>query len=86
MAEEGDWRDTFCGRAAELDQLVQKYEEVAAGRGPRLAVVLGDRGMGKTRLVQELYRRLSTLHDPANYWPDASLFAGNNPPGSARSR
>ena len=34
--------------------------------------------MGKTRLVQEFYRLLKARHDTANYWPDASLFKGNN--------
>lgn len=78
MNETKDWRDTFCGRERELEALVARFEEVAGGKGPRIAVVLGDRGMGKTRLVQELYRVLATRHDPLNYWPDASLFAGNN--------
>lgn len=78
MQEPGDWRDTFCGRKEELHALVRRFEEVAAGQGPRLAVVLGDRGMGKTRLVQEFYRVLATRFDPQDYWPDASLFAGNN--------
>lgn len=73
-----DWRDVFCGRKAELQQLVDAYESVATGSGPRLAVVCADRGMGKTRLVQELYRHLSTACDPDDYWPDASLFKGNN--------
>ena len=76
--ETPDWRDTFCGRVRELDLLEAAYRAVAAGEGPKLAVVLGDRGMGKTRLVQELYRRLTTNYDPENYWPDASLFKGNN--------
>ena len=34
--------------------------------------------MGKTRLVQEFYRRLISEHDPERYWPDAALFHGNN--------
>lgn len=73
-----DWRDVFCGREEELKQLVNAYEAVAEGSGPRLAVVCADRGMGKTRLVQELYRHLATACDPDDYWPDASLFKGNN--------
>ena len=73
-----DWRDLFCGRGAELQQLEAAYRAVARGQGPRLVVVLGDRGMGKTRLVQELYRRLTTGYDPEDYWPDAALFKGNN--------
>lgn len=78
MTRPKDWRDTFCGRESELAALVSHYEDVAAGKGPRLAVVLGDRGMGKTRLVQEFYRVLATRFDPQNYWPDAKLFTGNN--------
>ena len=78
MTKNPDWREAFFGREQELQLLLRKYEEVATGQGPRLAVVLGDRGMGKTRLVQELYRKLLTLYDSENYWPDASLFAGNN--------
>ncbi|WP_211203884.1 AAA family ATPase, partial [Candidatus Accumulibacter phosphatis] len=73
-----DWRDVFCGRDVELKQLISAYDAVADGSGPRLAVVTAERGMGKTRLVQELYRILSTERDPADYWPDASLFKGNN--------
>lgn len=73
-----DWRDTFCGRKQELGHLLEAFQEVAAGEGPRLAVVLGDRGMGKTRLVQELYRTLTTTCDPDNYWPNASSFVGDN--------
>lgn len=50
--------------------MIAQFEAVKAGKGPRLAVVLGDRGMGKTRLVQEFYRHLSgEVHDPQNYWP-----------------
>lgn len=78
MTKKKDWRDTFCGRTDELGRLIKKFEEVAAGQGPRLAVILGDRGMGKTRLAQELYRILSEKYDPKNYWPDASFFFGNN--------
>ena len=73
-----DWRDIFCGRTAELDAMERAYCDVVAGHGPRCVVVLGDRGMGKTRLVQELYRILTTRYDPDDYWPDASLFRGNN--------
>jgi hypothetical protein len=78
MIPSPDWRDVFCGRDVELKQLISAYDAVADGSGPRLAVVTAERGMGKTRLVQELYRILSTERDPADYWPDASLFKGNN--------
>jgi tetratricopeptide (TPR) repeat protein len=65
-----DWRQVFCGRADELERMVSAFEEVRSGQGPRLVVVLGDRGMGKTRLAQELYRELARRHDAAGYWPD----------------
>ena len=73
-----DWRDIFCGRTAELAALEAAYRAVVAGGGPRAVVVLGERGMGKTRLMQEFYRVLTTRYDPDDYWPDASLFRGNN--------
>lgn len=78
MSNHGDWRDVFCGRKAEIAALEQSFQDVVAGNGPRLVLVLGDCGMGKTRLVQEFYRLLKMRHDTANYWPNASLFKGNN--------
>jgi DNA-binding CsgD family transcriptional regulator len=45
-------RAPFLGRASELDSLRQAYELVLAGE-PGLAVVVGDAGVGKSRLVQE---------------------------------
>ena len=43
--------------------------------GPKLAVILAESGHGKSRLVQELYLRLTADErwDPpeASYWPDA---------------
>lgn len=56
MSSSPDWRDVFCGRDDELKQLIGAYDAVTNGAGPRLAVVCAERGMGKTRLVQELYR------------------------------
>jgi tetratricopeptide (TPR) repeat protein len=67
-----EWRKIFCGRDAELKILHQKFQDVRNGKGPRFVAILGDRGMGKTRLAQEFYCELSadiTL-DPDNYWPD----------------
>jgi class 3 adenylate cyclase/DNA-binding SARP family transcriptional activator len=42
------------GRAAELARLRAVFDEVEAGGGARLAVVVGDAGIGKSRLVREL--------------------------------
>ena len=77
----------FHGRAAELAQLRCLFEECttrdpATGRfgGPRMAVVIAESGIGKTRLVQALYQQLTTdlQWDPpeVNYWPDAFNDAG----------
>lgn len=63
------------------------FERVVEGCGPELVVVLGESGLGKTRLVQEFYRSLAvaTRSDAgAGYWPsgfgdrDGDLFV--NPP------
>jgi tetratricopeptide (TPR) repeat protein len=77
----------FHGRTAELAQLRLLFEECAArdpatGRfgGPRMAVIIAESGIGKSRLVQALYQQLTTdlLWDPpeVNYWPDAFMDAG----------
>ncbi len=47
---------TFIGRAAEIDLLEQWLIEAEAGRG-RVAMVAGEPGIGKTRLMEELAGR-----------------------------
>ncbi|MCB1047774.1 MAG: ATP-binding protein, partial [Calditrichaeota bacterium] len=40
---------------------------------PQLVVLLGESGLGKTRVTQEFYNWLSMTHDasePNGYWPD----------------
>ncbi|HEU5317184.1 MAG TPA: adenylate/guanylate cyclase domain-containing protein, partial [Chloroflexota bacterium] len=48
--------EPLVGRDEELAQLVQALEDAAGGVG-RLVLVVGEAGMGKTRLVRELRRR-----------------------------
>jgi class 3 adenylate cyclase/tetratricopeptide (TPR) repeat protein len=55
----GDLRRAFVGRDAELERLLAAYREVVAHRRPRLVTILGDAGVGKTRLVRELWERLA---------------------------
>ncbi len=43
------------GRARELDWLIDRVVEVAGGR-PRVALVVGEAGIGKTRLIEQLER------------------------------
>lgn len=67
------WIPGFCGRADELGWLRAQWRQVKAGDrggGPRVAVLLGNPGRGKTRIAQEFYRFLSTHEDPHHYWPD----------------
>lgn len=75
------WAGMFCGRERELEALMATYRRVEAGDGPEVAVVLGESGLGKTRLVQEFYARLSTSIDAegeCGYWPDRMVRDGNN--------
>ncbi|MBH1943453.1 hypothetical protein I5L01_04320 [Erythrobacter sp. YJ-T3-07] len=57
------------------------YDRVAAGGGPEVEVVLGESGLGKTRLVQEFFARLSAGIDnegDGGYWPDRLVRDTNN--------
>jgi DNA-binding CsgD family transcriptional regulator/tetratricopeptide (TPR) repeat protein len=53
-------RARFLGRAPELAALGQAFERARAG-APELVVIVGDAGIGKTRLVQESCRHLDAL-------------------------
>ena len=73
--------NAFYGREQEIAWLREHFDAIATrgvdGQfpGPRMAVVLAETGLGKSRLVQELYLRLTNDErwDPpaCNYWPDA---------------
>ena len=71
----------FHGREKELAWLRSHFDAVALraadGKfsGPRMACIVGESGIGKSRLVQELYIRLANdpQWDPheVSYWPNA---------------
>lgn len=61
-----------------MKALCSAYDHVAEAGSPHFVVILGDRGMGKTRLVSEFYAFLTRERDPAHYWPDVSVFRGRN--------
>jgi DNA-binding SARP family transcriptional activator len=44
----------FVGRVQEMSALQRLWSEVRAGRGARIALVVGEAGIGKSRLVREL--------------------------------
>ncbi len=64
----------FVGRAAELERLRLGYMRMSREREPTLALVVGEAGMGKTRLVRELLDVLRTLQ------PAPEILVGRNPP------
>ncbi len=51
----------FVGREAEFTELQDRYGRVAAEGEAHLVSILGDAGVGKTRLTREMWRWLSTL-------------------------
>jgi class 3 adenylate cyclase len=52
-------RRAFVGRDADLAALEEQYASAVAERRPRLVTILGDAGVGKTRLVREFWERLA---------------------------
>ncbi len=55
------------GRVHELASLESMYETVVEEQRPRLAVLLGQAGVGKTRLVDEFVARIAPSSTPAVY-------------------
>jgi class 3 adenylate cyclase len=52
-------RRAFVGRDDELGRLMTAYRAAVEEGCPRLVTILGDAGVGKTRLVRELWERLA---------------------------
>jgi len=84
----GGLRQAFVGREHELGELQAAFERVVDGGEPQLVAVLGDAGVGKSRLARELWawlaeqepqplqrtgRCLSYGHGTA-YWPLAEVM------------
>jgi class 3 adenylate cyclase len=84
----GGLHRAFVGREVELGRLQGVYGAVAAGRGPQLVTILGDAGVGKTRLVRELWEWFAAQDSPPlrrtgrclsygqgiTYWPLAEVL------------
>jgi class 3 adenylate cyclase len=54
----------FVGRESELDLLRATFRRCASQREPALVTLLGEPGVGKTRLARELWELLSTADPP----------------------
>ena len=78
----------FVGRDGEMEVVERVYQEVVASGEPRLVTILGDAGVGKTRLVREFWERLGdrspepqrrtgrclSYGEGVTYWPLAEVL------------
>ena len=52
-----------------VKRLVDDFEHVVAGKGPKVVVLSSPPGWGKTRVTQEFYRRIAARQSMPAYWP-----------------
>ncbi len=81
-------RKAFVGRDGEMDILERAYLEVQTSGEPRLVTIIGDAGVGKTRLHREFWERLGgrspeplrrtgrclSYGEGVTYWPLAEVL------------
>ncbi|HYL39930.1 MAG TPA: BTAD domain-containing putative transcriptional regulator, partial [Candidatus Binatus sp.] len=83
----------FVGRSAELKAVRAAFEQAVAERGPRLVTVVGEPGIGKTRLLAEFTSTLSgearvlggrclPYGDGITYWPMVGILRELGGPGA----
>ncbi|HET6509560.1 MAG TPA: hypothetical protein VFG42_22365 [Baekduia sp.] len=72
----------FRGQAhqAVVEQLLADHAQVIAAGRPRLSVVAGAPGVGKSRVLLELYRALAADQDDPAYWPAPDAEWSGYPP------
>jgi len=67
-----EWQGAFCGRDLELSMLTELWKKVKAEQaGAKMICLVGESGIGKTRIVQEFYSRLRESDDIESYWPSS---------------
>jgi hypothetical protein len=66
----------FVGRDVELVTLVERWERARGGEGQNVLVV-GEAGVGKSRLVYQLRERIGSRPHP---WLECALSPGNESP------
>lgn len=78
----------FVGRDDEMAVLESAFDSAVADRSPRLVTIIGDAGVGKSRLVREFWERLAAgqpeplrrtgrclaYGDATTYWPLAEVL------------
>jgi class 3 adenylate cyclase len=67
----------FVGREEELGVLARRWERVRAGEG-QLALIVGEPGLGKSRLIEEFHKRLAETPHTWTEW-SASQLLQNTP-------
>ncbi|MDO9461366.1 MAG: tetratricopeptide repeat protein [Alphaproteobacteria bacterium] len=74
ISQSQEWSELFIGRESELEWLKSAWKDVKLGE-PRLRVLRGESGLGKTQILQKFYSWLShhEAEDPEKYWPDLLL-------------
>jgi uncharacterized coiled-coil protein SlyX len=78
-----EWQSLFVGREHEMQTLQDAYERLLPVNDNYIEIIslIGDSGIGKTRIVQQFYTWLSQYHDlrdPHGYWPDFLESSGGN--------
>ena len=63
----------FVGREEELDLLARRWERARKGEG-QLALVVGEPGIGKSRLIQEFHTRLAETPHTFFEWSSSQLL------------
>ena len=71
-------KTSYTGRASVLETLQNAYEHASSEGELRFVLLVGEPGMGKSRTLKELARRLKTDH------PDTRLLVGGGERGAVR--
>ncbi len=74
------WLRSFLGREREFSELKSQFLEFQKTQSPSCTLLLGESGVGKTRLIHEFYSWLvKTQQGKAKiYWPDKLSIIGDN--------
>ena len=63
VAIEEDAGSLFVGRSGELNMLVEAFERSVARRAPQMVTIVGEPGVGKSRLMREFRKRIDERPD-----------------------